>query len=319
MSTIPTYIHSGKAPLTGLLLAMFAGLATAVVLGVAYAFAVVYIPIIYLNMLLTMGFGAAIGGAVGYVAKLGHVRSRLMPAMVAVVCGLVGLYVAWGADALARVGIPGGGDAFDAFRPELLMAYMKFFFENGFWAIGHGVGNNQQMVSGIPLAIVWLAEAGIIVGVAAFASWATLGKLVYCEHCEQWARSQKDVQRLTLGVSEAVLAEIAAGDLRPLDAWPRANPADQFFIRLNLDFCDGCENSNYLTMERVVTQIDKKGKTQQVVTPIVKRMLIDNADVPRVRAAGHLAVPPPAAKSVAVETRVSEAPPAVKENAESTG
>src|SRR6266568_3144420 len=148
MSITPTYMHSEKAPLTGLMLAMLAGLATAVVLGGAYAFAVVYIPIVYLNMLLTMGFGAAIGGAVGYAAKLGHVRSRLMPAMVAVVCGLVGLYVAWGADLLARVGVPIGADVFDAFRPELLMRYMKVFYEKGFWAIGHGVGNNnQQMVS----------------------------------------------------------------------------------------------------------------------------------------------------------------------------
>ncbi len=293
MFPTPTYIHSGKAPLTGLMMAMLAGLATAVVLGVAYAFAVVYIPIVYLNLLLTMGFGAAIGGVVGYAAKLGHVRSRLMPSMVAVVCGLVGLYIAWGADFLARVGIKLGIDFLDAFRPELLMKYMKFFYENGFWAIGHGVGNNnQQMVSGIVLAAVWLAEAGIIVGMAAFVSWATLGNLVYCEHCEKWSRSQKDVQRLTLGVPDAILAQIMAGDLSPLDAWPRANPGDQFFIRLNLDFCDGCENSNYLTMERVVTQLDKKGKPQQVVTPIVKRMPIDAADVPRVRAAGHLATPP---------------------------
>jgi len=141
---------------------------------------------------------------------------------------------------------------------------------------------------------VWLAEAGIIVGVAAFVAWVTLGNLVYCEHCENWARSQKDVKRLTLSVPDGVIAKVAAGDLSPLDAWPMANPADQFFIRLNLDFCDGCEKSNYLTMERVVTQLDKKGKPQQVVTPIVKRMPIDAVDVPRVRAAGHLAVPPPA-------------------------
>jgi hypothetical protein len=291
----PTYIHSGKAPLTGLMLAMLAGLATAIVLGVAYAFAVVYIPILYLNMLLSMGFGAAIGGAVGYAAKLGHVRSRLMPAMVAVVCGLVGLYIAWGADALARRGPPQNGDAIDAFRPEMIQVHIEDFYKNGFWAIGHRVGNNnQQPVTGIVLVVVWLAEAGIIVGVAAFVAWVTLGNLVYCEHCENWARSQKDVKRLTLSVPDGVIAKVAAGDLSPLDAWPMANPADQFFIRLNLDFCDGCEKSNYLTMERVVTQLDKKGKPQQVVTPIVKRMPIDAVDVPRVRAAGHLAVPPPA-------------------------
>src|SRR5947209_9503498 len=85
-----TYEHSGKAPLTGLTLAVLFGLGTATVLGVIYSFAVVYIARVYFNGLLAIVFGVAVGAAVGYVAKLGHVRSRLLPSAIAVLCSLVG-------------------------------------------------------------------------------------------------------------------------------------------------------------------------------------------------------------------------------------
>src|SRR5205823_5628413 len=118
------YEHSGKTPLTGLTLAALCGLGTAVVLGVVYSYAVVFIPIVYLNVLLTVIFGCAIGGAVTWAAKFGHVRSRLLPAVVGLFCGLIGLYVAWGADLLARMGWPPNGDFLPAFHPQVLKAYL---------------------------------------------------------------------------------------------------------------------------------------------------------------------------------------------------
>jgi hypothetical protein len=284
------YEHSGKTPITGLTLAALCGIGTAVVLGVAYSYAVVFIPIVYLNVLLTACFGGAIGAAVSWAAKFGHVRSRLLPTVVGLLCGLVGLYVAWGADFLARIGMPNDGDFLIAFRPDVLKAYIRFFYENGFWGIGHGVGgnnNNQQMVSGIFLAAVWLGEAAIILGAATLVPWHQLHNSVYCEHCERWVKSIKGVQTLSLGAPDSALARITAGDLAPFETWPRAKSADQGFIRLNLDCCNDCSKSNYLSVERVITQFDKKGKATQVATVLVNRLAIDAADVARVRQAGQ--------------------------------
>ncbi len=294
---MPTYRHSGKTPLAGLTLATLAGLATAIVLGVIYSYAIVYCPIVYGNLLLTFLYGCAIGAAVTWGSKVGHVRSRLMPSVIGISCAAVGLYVAWGADLLARLGFPPNGDVLGAFNPEVLCEYIKVFYANGFWAIGHGGGANNANVSGIFLAVVWFAEAAIILGGAAFIPWQWLGGMAYCEPCERWLQSAKGVQRLSFGIDDAVVGRIAAGDLSPLDTWPRAKPGDQFFYRLSLDICTNCPDSNYLSIERVITQPDKKGKPQQVVTPLVNRLAIDAADVPRVREAGQHAVQPTAVES----------------------
>lgn len=294
---MPTYRHSGKTPLAGLTLATLAGLATAIVLGVAYSYAIVYCPIVYVNILLTLLYGCAIGAAVSWASKVGHVRSRLMPSVIGIACGAVGLYVAWGADVLARRGFPPNGDVLKAFQVEILRDHIKDFFANGFWAIGHGGAANNN-VSGIFLAVVWLAEAAIILGGAAFVPWQRLSGLVYCEPCERWLHSAKGVQRLSFGIDDVVVAgRIAEGDLSPLDTWPRAKPGDQFFYRLNLDTCTNCPNSNYVSIERVITQVDKKGNPQQVATPLITRLAIDVADVPRVREAGQHAVQPAAPES----------------------
>ena len=51
------------------------GLIAGVAGGLIYAYGVVYIPIIYLNFILTALFGALIGAAVGLGARAGKVRS----------------------------------------------------------------------------------------------------------------------------------------------------------------------------------------------------------------------------------------------------
>src|SRR5579871_968818 len=99
------YRHSGIVPLGGLVQTLFAGLGAAISLGIAYSFAMVYIPIIYLNFLGTAGFGFVIGYLVKQSARAGRIRNRFVPAAIGFLSAVVGLYFAWGADMLARVGL----------------------------------------------------------------------------------------------------------------------------------------------------------------------------------------------------------------------
>src|SRR6476659_6019966 len=59
------YRHSGQVTLAGPLLAVAVGGAAAVALAFAYAYADLYFPLIYLNLLLCLGFGAALGAVPG--------------------------------------------------------------------------------------------------------------------------------------------------------------------------------------------------------------------------------------------------------------
>ena len=123
-----TYRHSGAVPLTGLLRAVATGLVVAGVLGVVYSYLVVYIPIIYINFLVTCVFGLAIGWSVGRAAKSGKIQNTFLVGWLGFVFGLAGLYVAWGADLIARIGLEAGPWAF---HPRVLLSYVQWFYENG--------------------------------------------------------------------------------------------------------------------------------------------------------------------------------------------
>ncbi len=289
------YEHSRKNTVSGQMLATLYGVSAAIVGGAIYSFATVYCPIIYVNLLLTLGFGFAIGWAASWGAKIGHVRNQFFPAAMATVAGFVGLYVAWGTDRVARFRIPPNVDILAPYRPDFLWNYIQVFYQHGFWNLnpGHGANQNAQPVNGIVLAIVWTIEAGLIMGTAGFTAWKRMGTFTYCEQCQRWARSRANVQRLSLAASPSSLMQLAGGDLTPLESVPRAKPGEPHYLRLDLTCCDGCQESNYLSIHRITTTRDKKGKVQTQTALLVDRLAIDAADVSRVREAGFVKPPEP--------------------------
>jgi hypothetical protein len=286
------YEHSGATPILGLVLTIAGGLVGAVALACAYSYGDVYIPIVVLNVLLTGGFGFCMGWGVAFFARLGHVRNTLAPAVIAAVSGCVGLYVAWGVDRLARVGFPDDGDILAVFAPHEMARYIRFFYDNGFWSLNPSHGGGQpNMVSGIPLAIVWLVEAGAIVGIAAWAAHSWMHGSVYCERCQGWVTTQSDVCRIAPADISSLQDRVANGDLAPLADAPRAEPTAKDYLRLDLACCDICHESNYLTLSQITTKLDRKKKETVTTEVLIDRLAIKPGDVPVVRAAGRVAEP----------------------------
>ena len=194
------------------------------------------------------------------------------------IASLIGLYFAWALDMVTRFKLPlTNGRFLVALNPNVLATYVHYFYDHGLWTLnlGHGVNNaNGPPVSGIPLAAIWLAEAGIIIGVSAFSAWTAMVGLVYCERCEKWTKSTKDVGRLTLAMSPADLARIADGDLTPLSTLPRASKSEPNFLRLDLETREKCSESNFLTINRATTVVDKKGKKHLRVATQLRALAI---------------------------------------------
>lgn len=313
------YYHSGKLPLTGMLITLLVGSIAAACLGIVYSCCVVFIGIIYLNFLIAMGYGFGISAAVTWSAKIGHVRSKIFPASAAVVVALVGLYFAWAADMVTRFKLPlTDGKFLIALHPSVMAKYVQYFYEHGLWTItNHGMKDPAaKPVHGIFLAAIWLAEAGIIAGVAAMLSWKSMANLIYCERCDKWAKQEKDVRRLRLALSQADFGRVANGDLAPLATLPRASKSEPNFLRLDLAQCDGCTESNFLTLNRVMTVVNKKGNKTQQVTPLVRALAINPEEVALVREAGVEPTPPafqPPAPVAADALPAADAEPPVKQ------
>lgn len=282
------YQHSGKAPLIGWLLAAAAGVPMAIVGGVIYAFATVYIPIIYLNFLLTFIFSISIGLAVSWGAKRGHVRSPNIVGTIAGCAAIIGMYAAWGADMLARVGAENVPSVWSCFEPEELWAYVKAFYEQGQWTIGH----SKEPISGIPLAIVWIIEAGGVIGFAMYWARNDLESLAYCERCGCWTRAR--LARLLDGTHiHALVRRVRDGDLTALTEIPAAPRDAKQQLLLETSGCQHCGESNFLTLTNVTKTVDKKGKESINKSVMVDKLVLGASDVALIEAEPPPPAPPP--------------------------
>jgi hypothetical protein len=279
-----TYRHSGSISYSGILIASAAGIAAAVVLGIIYSFAIVHIPFAKLHFVLTMFYGALIGLAVGWGAKIGKIRSVFIAATYGFACGLVGLYVAWAVDLIARVIIPDNGvwpmDYLLAFSPDVLLDYIKQFYEHGAWGMRGG-----EILKGPFLGVIWAAEAIVIVGGATFFAPMRIKDHPFCETCKHWTTIKPVGTKLSLRDVERTLPALLSGDVTALSDFSAAD-TEQLYLELELASCPTCDESHYLSVFQVAMTIDKKGKETVERRPVIRNMLIAAEDVPLARNAG---------------------------------
>jgi hypothetical protein len=275
------YRHSGRCGLWGVPAASVAGVAAALVLGVVYAYGTNWIPFIYLNFLLTLGFGFAVGAAVVWGAKAGKIRNMPVATMVGGTVGVLAVYFAWVFDPMARVDVIG--------RPmwdvQFLWAYMKFGYANGFWAMGH----NGDPVKGLMLASVWAGEATMIIGAAALTVRGLLGTQPFCEETNQWTTTAKNVARLSLVGDENVeakLQRLLEGDVDALGEFYRAGEGDPAVLQLDLATCRDCPTCNYLTIRSVRSVVNKKGEVSKQEQELLVNLQVAPEDVAKIHAAG---------------------------------
>ena len=239
----------------GLFYGLGMGLVAALVGGFLYQHLVSIIPLIYLNVVATIGLGAGIGFAFGYGASLGKFREPLAAAGLAALCGLVAIVVSFrvahaqGAkemnEELAAVfpatdeGIP----------PELahlqdmsLGSWIDLRVETG-WSVGRiGRSSDGPGFSGIFVWLIWLAELGIVCGAAAKFAYK-LTDTVYCDDCNE--QMEGAVLGRIRGVNERELARAERhGDLDELLALTtnRGHKA----LHWTLLYCPSCKTTRDL-------------------------------------------------------------------------
>jgi ATP/ADP translocase len=277
-----TYRHSGSISPFGIILASTAGITAAVVLGVVYSFAMVNIPYLKIHVFLPICLGTLIGLAVSWGAKAGKIRNLFVAAAYGFLCGLIGLYVAWGADLLARVVIPNKlpMDYSAAFSPTVLIDYIQQFYEKGAWGMKGG-GN----VSGTSLAVLWAVEALIIVGFSTCLAPMAILQHPFCENCNRWTDIKPANRKLSLLDAGENLQSLLSGDLTSLTKFKLAQN-DNLYLEVELARCPTCTESNYLTIFQVLQTFDKKGKLKIERKPLLRNMLVTAEELPLVQNAG---------------------------------
>ncbi len=296
--TLRPYRHSGKFAPSALIVLPLAAVLLGWPLGFAYGYLIKWIPFVYLNIFIVLGYGAVLGAASDLLLAKCHVRNVVVAFVLAALVGVLAIYFQWNGHVNALF-----EQAPLVCRPRGIWIAMQFLYEHGSWSIGrHSTGN----VTGVMLAGVWVVEAVGIVAPILYFGTDSARTIPYCEKSRSWLDDSSKFDTLAAFTDAAQQAALAAGDLAPvIQARPREAGATQF-ARLILKHSPKCEEFFTLKVENVTLTTDKKGEveekthelTKDLILPSEMRELIERfasltPDVPAPDAGSSSSEPPP--------------------------
>jgi hypothetical protein len=295
-NTTPYYQPSGRTPLAGVIIFLVAGVLAAWLLGIAYTYAVEYIPIIYANILATVGFGYALGWVCDRLARIGKLRSPAKVTVLAIIVALAGLWLHWAffcAFIFNKYGnnYPLVAGYIEHLKsPSEIVDSMKTILAHGHFTLGRG---NKTAVTGPVLATIWVIETLIIVGLCAVVSRATSRK-PFSETCDCWAAGEKLPAHLpAIADPDAFKTPAESGNIDTLlNAAPVAE-TEPVYAELTLHAVENDPDCRYLTLEKIAITLDKKGKKQRKSTTIAEHLHITPAQHQKLRARFAPAAPAP--------------------------
>ncbi|MCB2376298.1 hypothetical protein LGH70_01805 [Hymenobacter sp. BT635] len=278
------YQPSKRITLGGILGFVLVGAAAAFGLAFAYVYATWYIPFIYINVVLTLGFGALLAYAVKRMTTVGKLRNPALVGWLALAVGLWAWYVQW---AVYLTLLNGAGETeyaghrfsithtsfeTDTFlgiitRPDLVLAMLPRLAEDGIWSIF------TVKVSGFLLYLVWFAELAILLvfpWIVAHAEAAT----PFSERAGQWAEKLTFPQpAAAFSDPDATKAALEAADWSHLQPLP-AEEITNSFGRLHLFHAPQDEDCCYLSLENVTIEVDDKGKSSEKATDVLQYLQV---------------------------------------------
>ena len=262
--TFQVYRHSGKFGVHGPLLALAAAVVVGFPAGFAYAYLIRWIPIVYINFFATVGYGVLFGFLTGWLMVFGRVRNTGVTTLTGFAAGAIALYFSWNGHihaTFARAPI--------FCWPNEIMAGMRQLYDEGSWGMHSG-----DTVKGIPLVIVWVAEAAMIVGGSTLMAFSMIADTPYCEESRCWLNKKKTINTLAPFTDPTQIASFKAGDLSPLIQAKPKLPGANTWTRLTLKHSPGCKIFYTVRVQNITLQMQKNGKTTEKTVNITKDLVV---------------------------------------------
>lgn len=255
----------------GPVLGILFGAIAALPLSFVYAYAVRYIPFIYLNFLISFGYAFCICIAYNIGEKLGHNRNRFFSFLGSLVMTAVALYCAWTAFffVLLQHNIP----YLDLLlSPKQIWLLIEKIIETGWFSIG----SSKDTIKGTFYMILVLAEA---LGYLWFivASCVLDSASVYCEECSKWLDPIGMPSLISPKLENAMQQTAMMGTLPWIDQLELTREAP--FIVFTLTHCSQCNNLSTLSatkVEIIVKQNGKETETEKKEIKLFQNLLINN-------------------------------------------
>ena len=278
------YKPSGGVGFTTWLL-LIVGVVITAVLAYIYQYLLELIPYIYLNALMTLGLGIAIGTISAFIITKGHCRSLVVGTLIGLVLATVGLGAKFvGQYYTARSAglefLETTNEFSEEERPFVIAAFKeKYTFLihledriDAGWALGRR-NNNGAPVGGWLVYLVWLVEAGIIF----YFAWTMsrgAARQPYSEKMSLWADEAESVMMLPITSDEMVSKIQAATSVDELLELPIPKTDESAKLaQYIVNSIPGQEMEDaYLTVKTIEFSINKKGEQETK-----EKMLVENA------------------------------------------
>lgn len=279
------YQPSNKMPLGGVLLFLLGGVLAAAVLAFVYIYAIWYIPFVYINFFLCLGFGLVLGAVLMLLARAGKLRSPTGVGLLALLVGLAAVYLQWSVylTLLFNSETTGTGRSADTStsfnaalfadvltHPGAMWEAIGKINETGTWSL------KGATPSGVFLAIIWIIELLIILG-GAYLLARSQATEPFSEAANEWADEETLPHPIGYAQDAAqVRTALETGQYQTLTPHMAQSEVDPF-ARLKLHRAPNDSNCQYLTLENVTTKVDDKGKATQSTATVVEHLAISPA------------------------------------------
>lgn len=203
------YVPSGKIGKSSLLLLLLTAFIIMPLAAILYAYASWFVPLVYLAILLTIGFSFFISWIISFlIIRMGKVRNKTITILFSLLCGSIALYVAWitWAVLVTNSGEIIGNEHIGIIKsntpipdliamikhPSMLFWVIDHVKTEGIWSLPFFKGQN---INGILLVIFWCIEVILILGLS-FLKPLEKSAQPFSELTNQWL-SSKTSPRMT--------------------------------------------------------------------------------------------------------------------------
>lgn len=248
-------------------LGLLFGGAAALLGGIAYQLLIHWIPFIYVNILLTLGFGALLGLLTGLGLRRGQLRNNIVAAALCTVvgAGAVGCTHLVAYENFLRNAASETGEPTSVLREQLSMEQFMALRAKGGWKVGRSSSGRSAMTGGF-VYFVWGVESLILIGFAIFVG-VSLVSDPYCEGCKEWTTEHKLPDRTGASVG-LIKADADAGRLGSIVA---RKDEGRDIVAYTVHSCPRCPDTSYLTVEKVTFKEKNKGQIERSTDAIVRR------------------------------------------------
>lgn len=238
------YRHSNKFTPQGLVAGMLAGIAAAIPGGFLYVYGIWSIPEAKLRGVCPLAYGALVGASCGLAMCWGKIRNSTLAGIVSLATSLFALYVSWVIWVLHLM-FP----SFWIFNPIRLALQPKVLWKiivavnaQGTWGFKDSVP-----MTGTGLWLVWVGEAGLLLGFGVLVAIAMVRRRPFCERCEAWCSERIKLYFAPTTQPDEIKRRVQAEDIGWIAALARGDKKKAHY-RLDLHTCGNCHTLNTLSL-----------------------------------------------------------------------